>query len=295
MNWRGLLSGDSAKERVVPATGFTALLTLVSAAAMAFLAVFAIALALAAEDLADRWEAELAGSATIRLSAPPDEVPSQLEAVLAALDQTPGILSARRLEPAEQAALLEPWFGADLPLDALDLPVLIDVRESREGPDLRGLRQRLAAEAPGAVYDTHSRWQLPLIEAADRLGLLGLMALLLMAGVMAVTIALATSAALAANGQIIDVLRLVGARDQWIRSAFVRRFTMRALFGAIAGTAVAMAAIALIPPAPDATMFRGVGLAGAEWLWPLLVPPAAALLAFGATRVAAGYRLKEVT
>ena len=43
--WRGLTRPDTAgADRVVPPTGFTAQLTLFSAAAMAFLAVFALAL-----------------------------------------------------------------------------------------------------------------------------------------------------------------------------------------------------------------------------------------------------------
>ena len=59
--WQQLLRGDGGKgDRIVPPTGFTAQLTLFSAAAMAFLAVFALALALATGRLADRWSSELA-------------------------------------------------------------------------------------------------------------------------------------------------------------------------------------------------------------------------------------------
>jgi cell division transport system permease protein len=54
---------------------------------------------------------------------------------------------------------------------------------------------------------------------------------------MAAMITLAANAALAANAQVIGVLRLVGARDTYIARAFVRRFTLRALTGAAAGAA----------------------------------------------------------
>ena len=53
-------------DRVVPPSGFTAQLTLFAAAAMAFLAVFALALCMASGRLADRWAGELARSATLR-------------------------------------------------------------------------------------------------------------------------------------------------------------------------------------------------------------------------------------
>lgn len=288
-----LIVGDQTANRVVPPSGFTALLTLVSAAAMAFLAVFTIALALASGELAARWEAELKGTATVRIAAAEADEAAQAEAVLVALEQTPGIGSARIVDEAEQQALLAPWFGEGVPLDKLRLPVLIEVTETGDGPDVTGLSQRLAAEAPDAVYDSHGRWRTPLIEAATRLRGLGLTALLLIAAVTAVTIALAASAALAANGQIIDVLRLVGARDGWIARAFVRRFTLRAFLGALAGTVAGTIAVAALPDGAETGVLSGLGFDGLEWLWPLVVPPVAAALAFGATWLAAERRLRE--
>ena len=199
----------------------------------------------------------------------------------------------RRIGDDEQTVLLAPWFGDGVPLDRLALPILIDVTETEEGPDLTGLTQRLTAEAPGAVYDNHSRWRIPLADAAARLRQLGGFALFLIAGVTAVTIALAASAALAANGQIIDVLRIVGARDGWIAAAFTRRFTLRAFWGALGGTIVAMIGVALIPGGVETGVLSGLGFDRSEWLWPLVVPFAAAGLAFGATWVAAARRLRE--
>lgn len=287
------LRGDASSGRVVPPTGFTALLTSVSTGAMAFLAVFAIALCLAAGDLASRWEAELTGTATVRISAPADQVKAQTEAVLTALSQTPGIAGTRQIDADEQQALLAPWFGTDLPLDRLRLPVLIEVQETPEGPDAQGLAQRLAAEAPGAVYDNHNRWRLPLIDAAARLRQLGLLALLLIAGVTAVTVALAASAALSANGQIIDVLRLVGARDNWISQAFVRRYTLRAVAGAALGTLLGMIVVAMLPGGVETGVLSGLGFDGAEWLWPFCVPVLGGAIAWAATRTAAARRLRE--
>ena len=295
MKFARLLAGDGIAERVVPSSGYTAWLTLLSSGAMAFLAVLSLALAMAAGDVAARWEAELAGTATIRISAPADQIESQTEAVLNALAQTPGIATTRVIGDDEQRALLAPWFGADLPLDTLRLPVLIEVTEEGGGPDPEGLRQRLAAEAPGAVYDNHDRWRWPLIEAAGRLRSVALGALLLIAGVTATTIALGASAALSANGQIIEVLKLVGARDAWITRAFVRRFTARALAGAAGGTLVALIVLILFPSGAEAGVLGDLGFDGLEWLLPLIVPMAAAALAFAATHAAARRRLREVS
>ena len=109
-------------------------------------------------------------------------------------------------------------------------------------------------------------------------------------------ITLAANAALATNAQVIRVLRLIGARDTYIARAFVRRFTLRALSGAAAGTAAGMLAVAALPSADAAGGFlTGLGFQGVGWLWPLVLPPLAAVVAFAATRFAAFRKLGELT
>ena len=152
---------------------------------------------------------------------------AQTEATLAILAQTPGIESARALSDAEQEALLEPWFGADLPLADLAVPRLVEVIETEAGFDAEGLRLRLRAEVPGAVLDDHTRWREPLVEAAARLRFLGWLSVALLGASLAAMVTLAASAALAANARVIRVLRLIGARDSFVARAFTRRFTIR--------------------------------------------------------------------
>ena len=125
----GWLTGDGQADRVVPPSGFTAWLTLFTAGAMAFLAVFALALSLATGRLADRWDSALARTATVRISAPEGQMAAQTAAALRVLETTTGVASARALSDAEQAALLEPWFGPDLPVEHLPIPRLIEVVE----------------------------------------------------------------------------------------------------------------------------------------------------------------------
>ncbi len=294
----GLLAGDRQADRVVPPTGFTARLTTFAAAAMAFLAVFALALSLAMGRLADRWGNALAGSVTIRITAPSDQVEAQVARVLAVLETTPGVAAVRRIGPEEQSALLEPWFGPDLPLDTLPLPQLIEVLEEPGGLDLTGLKARLAGEAPGAVVDDHARWRAPLVRAADRLRLLGWGAIALIFGTTAAIITLAASAALAANARVIRVLRLVGARDVYIARAFVRRYTLRALAGALIGTVLGLALVLLLPvggAADGAGFLTGLGFQGAEWLLVGLIPLLVALIAFLATRATALATLRKAS
>jgi cell division transport system permease protein len=283
-------------DSVVPPSGHTAWLTSFTAGAMTFLAVFALALSLASGRLADRWSGALERTATVRLSAPEDQIDLQVTAVLGVLATTPGIESARALTEDEQRALLEPWFGPDLPVEALPLPRLIEVVEDGIGYDSTGLRQRLAAEAPGAVLDDHTRWREPMAQAATRLRLLGLLSIGLIGAAMAAMITLAANASLAANAQVIKVLRLVGARDAYIARAFVRRFTLRATAGSAIGAVAGLLGVLALPATHAAGGFlTGLGFQGLGWLWPFVLPPLAALVAFAATRAAALRTLRELT
>lgn len=292
---RRLMDLGKQADRVVPPSGHTAWLTTFTAGAMTFLCVFALALSLASGRLASRWSDALAHTATIRLAAPPDQMQVQTDAILSLLSATPGVESARALTDEEARHLLEPWFGPHLPVEALPIPRLIEVVEADPGYDGEGLRQRLAAEAPGAVLDDHTRWRRPLAEAAGRLRLLGGLSILLIGATMAAMITLAANASLAANAQVIRVLRLVGARDSYIARAFVRRFTLRALTGAAIGALAGLIGVALLPDADAAGGFlTGLGFTGAGWLLPFLLPPLAAVVAFAATRRAAFQKLREL-
>jgi len=116
----------------------------------------------------------------------------------------------------------------------------------------------------------------------------------LIAAATAAMITLAANAALSANAQVIRVMRLVGAQDIYIASAFVRRFTLRAFLGAGVGTIAGLVAVLLLPSADAAGGFlTGLGFQGWHWLWPLTIPVLAGIVAFIATRQAALRTLKE--
>ena len=291
-----LMLGDPQADRAVPQTGTTVRLTVFVAAVMAFLAVITLAVSLTTNHVASLWAADLAQSATLRLPADPATADALLLSALDVLETTPGVSGVRALSRDEQQALLEPWFGPDLPLDALPVPQLIEIVTDRDDFDVEGLRARLSAQVPGAILDDHTAWRAPLLDAAARVRLIGWSVIVLIGATVAAMITLAAQAALAANLRIIAVLRLVGAKDAYIARAFVRRFTLRAAGGALVGTLIGLVVVSLMPQG-DATssLLLGVGFEGGEWVWPLLIPVLAAIVAFFATRAAAFRRLREQT
>lgn len=293
---QGLLGEGASGDRIVPPTGFTAHLTLFAAGAMAFLAVFALALSMATGRLAERWSESLAQTVTIRVSAPAGEIDGQTDAALQILRVAPGAGDPHLLAADEVADLLTPWFGPDVPVDALPVPRLIELPIADPVAfDADGLRLRLEGEVPSAVLDDHTEWRRPLVSAAHRLQVLGIFSLMLIAAASAAMITLAAKAALAANGQVIRVLRLIGARDITIATAFVRRFTRRAAIGAAVGTVLGLLAIIALPDLEDSNQFlTGLGFQGLSWLWALLIPVVAAAVGFLATRWAALSMLGQV-
>ncbi|RED13854.1 cell division protein FtsX [Pontivivens insulae] len=283
---------DGPPIQVVPPSGATAHLVTATAFAMAVLAVVAIAATLAAHRLSARWSSELARSSTITILAPPETMQQQTAAALQAAQTTPGVLLARVLSEQEQQGLLAPWLGTDLALDLLPVPNVIVMEETLDGPDTMGLRLRLAGEAPDALYDDHTRWRRPMMAVAERLRLVGYGALGLITLCVAAMVTLAARAALSANRQVVETLRLIGARDSYIASAFVQRFAWRALVGAAMGSVLAGALIALSPDvARDAAFAAQLRPSGLEWLWIGLVPLIAGAVAYISTRIAAARML----
>ena len=119
--------------------------------------------------------------------------------------------------------------------------------------------------------------------------------MILIIATLAAMVTLAANAALSANAQVIAVLRLVGATDSYIAQAFIRRFTLRALTGAAAGTGVGLLAILLLPSTADAGGFlTGLGFQGWHWVVPLVIPFLSGGVAFAATGAAARRTLKEL-
>ena len=291
-----LILGDPQADRAVPPTSMTARLTVFVAAVMAFLAVITLAISLTTGRVAGVWAQELAQSATLRLPVDPQTADALLLSALKVLETTPGVTSVRALSETEQQALLEPWFGPDLPLESLPIPQLIEIITGGDDYDADGLRARLSAQVPGAVLDDHTSWRAPLLEAASRVRLISWSVIILIGATIAAMITLAAQASLAANAQVIRVLRLVGARDTYIARAFVRRYTSRAGLGALVGVVVGAGATVLMPQGGSGDgILIGVGFVGAEWLLLVMIPILSAVTAFFATRAAAFRRLREQT
>ena len=281
---------------IIPRTGWSAWLTVLAAAAMAFLALIALAGGVAAERLAGQWRGALEGAATVRIPGETDTLELRTRQVMAVLEATPGIASARPLTRDERMALLEPWLGRTGAFDALPVPQLIAVETEPPGPDVEALQGRLERASEGAVFDSHDAWRQRLAGAAGTLSRLAWTAAALVVLTATVMVALAARASVAAHAEVVRTLRVIGADDGFIRGAFTRRIALRAGLGALAGTALAVAAWWALPEIGIDHALKpalGPGLVG----WVVLgfaVPAAAALVTWGVARQAVSRELGRI-
>jgi len=245
-------------------------------AAMTFLASLAMAGAVAAHLLSERWNA--GAGAVLTVQVPDPELPaahgstdadapssSRIDKILSSLAQTPGLSNIHQLSHAELHHLLQPWLGAPdggssqdptpsgvpaagTPAVAddisLPLPAVIQVRMLPGAEASSTLAVSLAAIAPGVLVEDSAAWSTRLLALTTSLQACAGLALLTVATVAGCVVALATRAGIATRRQAIEIVHGLGASDGYIAGRFARRAGALALFGGAAGALVALPVLA---------------------------------------------------
>ena len=261
-------------------------------AIMTFLAALALGGVMIAERSAQSWQAGLTGRLTIQVlpqgATPPE---AEVRAAVEALKQTEGVVSVSALSDADNLKLVEPWLGRDAVVADLPFPRLIDVTLSPGAtPDLEALASRLKQVAPHAVLDDHGRWIERLRSTADVVVLGALVILTLIAIGTAASVAFATRAGLAAHREIVQLLHLMGAQDQFIARAFERHYFLAALAASTVGSALAAATFVAASGLdqfglPAVSFLPPLALSFGELCGLALVPATAAAIAWGTARL----------
>ena len=259
---------------------------------MVFLAVLSLALALSLMRLSHDWQRDLVGGATVQIPAPSDlpreQIERQVAAVLDLLKNTKGVIQATPVSEVQTRSLLAPWFGNNDTLfsgtkntvpkrqggkkhsedaydlgdgDWLDLPIprLVDVTIDPDQFQIEKFRQTLASKVPGASFDDHLSWLSGMVSMASSLQIIAFLVVILVGVVAILTVAYATTSGMEIHRDVIDVLHMIGARDEFIAKNFVRFQAKLALKGALGGEILALLLILLIGLLKD-HIFPGIGL-----------------------------------
>ena len=216
-------------------------------AVLCFLACLAAVTGLAANRAADGWAGQLRGEATVQVRPRVGETETAAAGRAAeALAGVKGVSEAAALERDKAEKLLKPWIG-EATLKDLPIPQLVTVElDPRHPATARDLKHALDMAGVDGDVDDHSRWLTDVERSAGmvRWAIAGLFALL--AAAAAAVVAFATRASMAAQKDLVDVLHLSGARDNYIAGLFQLRFAWLAALAGLAGAGAAALAMALL-------------------------------------------------
>ncbi len=261
-------------------------------AVLSFFACLAVIAALGASRAASGWNAELKGEATVLVRPSGDESPdAAAERAASALGAVKGVAEARVLETSKAQALVAPWLGSGAQLADLPLPRLIEVDfnpKSQVQPSSADLAAALRVASVDGTVDDHSRWTGAIERAGDtaRKAAAGAAALIALAA--AAAIAFATHASLTARREVVDVLHLTGAEDQFIVGLFQNRLAeLAAAAGAIGATGAALVAVVARLAGGGAGLTPVLPIAWTDLLAVLPCPLIAAAVAAVAARLTA--------
>jgi cell division transport system permease protein len=277
-----------------------------SMAVMCYLATLALGALMLVEAAVSQWTKGVASEITLQvMPLTGSDTEFEVKKALDILSVTPGVASVRELDQREVRNLLEPWLGQTRALDELPLPILIAIAVDREPPlDLVALEILLRKKVRGASLDTHARWQSQLTRTASTLRRLSLAILALIALSATGLVIFATRSVLDANRGVIEVLHLVGAKDNFIARSVKGRFLRSGFLAGLLGTVGGIATFALlgligapagssgIAEASTDLLIAAPSVAAATYAVFLLVPVCATLLSLVTAHLAVMRQLR---
>ena len=238
------IQADKALRRdmpLVPSSSIAGRALVIVIAIMTFLACLTAGGAVLVGGASQSWRGEVSREVTIQIKpAAGQDIEAEVARAAQAARNAPGVADVRALSRQESERLLEPWLGNGLDLTELPIPRLIVVRmQDPRTRDVDGLRQTLAAQAPGASLDDHRLWLARLDTMADAVVMCAALLCTLRISSMAMAVGFATRGAMAGNREIIEVLHFVGAADGYISRQFQNHFLRLGLKGGLLGGALA--------------------------------------------------------
>ena len=217
-------------------------------AVLCFLACLTAIGVIAADRAARDWSGQLTEEATVivrpRAGETPDGAAARAAEALAAVG---GVTEVRALEPEKAYELVRPWLGEVADVEDLPVPRLVAVKlDERRPASSAALGTALKTAGVDGIVDDHSLWLKDVRRAAGVARGLGAMVFLLIAAAAAAAVAFATRAGLSAQRNVVEVLHLTGAEENFIARLFQLRFARAAAVAGLIGAGGAILAGAVL-------------------------------------------------
>ena len=265
---------------------------------MVWLATLALAAVMVLSSASDQWRRGLTGSVTVQIiptnTADAQTMQLNVEKALGILTASPQVISAVAVPAEKITELLKPWIGSSANTESLKLPIprLIDVTltPTINGlvPDTSLLGAQIAAEVPGATLDDHGRWLDRLLSLARAIEIIVFAVLGLISLAAIATIVFATRTGLAIHHDVIELLHLMGAQDDYV----ARQFQLNALWlgfkGGTMGVVIAMVtllALGSIAGKIEAGLLPPISMSLTQWIALLSVGVATVIICLITARI----------
>lgn len=142
--------------------------------------------------------------------------------IINVLSESKGVVQVSLLSEKEMHKLLEPWFGKDFDAYDVPLPILMDVKVdgAKSGFQTEAVLSRIRKIAPEAQFIDSRSWRAVVDRFSFKIQffIAGLVVLIL--GVSTWTITFATRTNLLMQRDVIELLTLLGATDEYIAQRF---------------------------------------------------------------------------
>ncbi len=186
------------------------------------------------------WKTQLSTQLTLEIPTSPhaSSVPLQAQ-VLQILNKTPGIQQASAVPQKEVETLLQSLLGTAVP-DLQGLPVLIEVSlNGKETVDIPALEKHLKNVSPQIQLIDHRPWQVQVSSLINASVILAstLTFLVLLTALVTTTFAARTS--LLIHRQVVEVLHLIGATNEYIAKQFQMHALKQGLLASALGASLA--------------------------------------------------------
>lgn len=206
---------------------------------MVYLVFMALSFGLSLNNSISSWRQDVANTITVEISPSPEfeaSADQRAETVVTLLRTTAGVTDASIIDADDIGTLLEPWFGSGDLVAELNVPRLIDVTLNEQGLELiDDITRIIQEEVEGVSVDTHQQWLADLVKFVRSIQLIAavVIAMLILSTVSLVV--LATRGSLATHHDVVELLHLIGARDNFIARTFQNHYMSVGIRGGIIG------------------------------------------------------------
>lgn len=249
-----------------------------------YLFVIVLALVMAINSMVTNWEKDILGAITIQIIPIEDEhkkidtdkTEEQLNKVLQFVENAKGVKSVNVIDDKTVEKLMTPWLGNKVDISSLPIPQLLDVQLKEDAEiNYDEMTQGLHKITNNASIDNHRLWLNRLLKFAGSLKTLALCVLIMVTGICAFSIYYSARTSLGINLNFIEILHIIGAKDDYIAKQYAKSYAKIGFFSGIIGLIFAIPSIVLVSKYGISTgsgLLNSASLSTLHWLIIMITP-----------------------